>query len=115
METRITNMNDGVITQEFGCRRGVHTSQYTELCARFNRRLDYGQARYGTREHPSKDAIQNKYNYRNERSETQIGNEQTELCSARGVYNGMDVIMSRGTGQRVFKACTVAGLCRSEM
>lgn len=66
-------------------------------------------------EHPSKDAIQNKSNYRNERSETQIGNEQTELCSARGVYNGMDVIMSRGTGQRVFKACTVAGLCRSEM
>ena len=49
-------------------------------------------------EHPSKDATQNKSNYRNKRSETQTGNEQTELCSARGVYNGMDVIMSRGTG-----------------
>ena len=53
VETRITNMNDGVITQEFGCRRGVHTSQYTELCARFNRRLDHGQARYGTRDRAS--------------------------------------------------------------
>ena len=115
VETRITNMNDRVITQELGCRRGENASQYTELCARFNRRLDYGQARYGTREHPSKDAIQNKSNYRNERSETQIGNEQTELCSARGVCNGMDVIMSRGTGRRVFKARRVGELYRSEV
>lgn len=66
-------------------------------------------------EHPSKDATHNKSNYRNKRSETQIGNEQTKLCSARGVYSGMDVIMSRGTGRRVFKARRVAGLCRSEM
>ena len=53
VETRITNMNDGVITQELGCRRGENASQYTELCARFNRRLDHGQARYGTRDRAS--------------------------------------------------------------